>query len=114
MLRQSTGARRYRDKIILVKEIASTDEYGHLTVSEPVAVLDCFACVRRMSQSRTLMTFQLADVVGLEIEFRYTQKDYNALIWRGHMVHFAAPENVDGRNMITRIIGYYQIDNPLH
>ena len=30
----------------------------------------------------------------------------------GHAVHFAQPEDVDGRGRILRISGWYQTDNP--
>lgn len=112
MLRQPTGARRYNDRITLMRADAAVDDYGHPSVSEPVKVMDCYAHVRQMSATKTMMTFQQADVIGLEIEFRYTDRPFNVIEWRGYRVHFSAPENVENRNMALRVTGYYQIDNP--
>ena len=91
---------------------AAVDDYGHPSVSEPVKVMDCYAHVRQMSATKTMMTFQQADVIGLEIEFRYTDRPFNVIEWRGHRVHFSAPENVENRNMALRVTGYYQTDDP--
>lgn len=112
MLRQSTGARRYNDRITLMYSESVVDSYGHMSVKEPVKVLDCYAYVRQMSATKTMMTFQQADIVGLDIEFRYTREPFNMIVWRGHDVHFSAPEDVDNRGRIMRIQGYYQADNP--
>jgi hypothetical protein len=65
-----------------------------------------------MSASKTMMTFQQADAVGLEIELRNPHVPFNGLRYRGHEVHFAQPEDVDGRGRILRISGWYQTDNP--
>ena len=86
------------------------DEYGHKEMSKPVDVLEVFAYVRQMSANKTMITFQQADVVGLEIELRTPAVEFNGLRFRGHDVYFAQPEDVDGRGRILRIAGWYQVD----
>lgn len=111
MLRQTHGARRYNEKITLTQVEAVRDEYGHASFAEPVDVLEVYAYVRQMSASKTMMTFQQADVVGLDIEFRTPSVVFNAIRYRGHDVHFAQPEELD-RGRRLHIAGYYQIDDP--
>lgn len=111
-LRDTYGARRYNERISLTLAEVVTDEYGHQSLSEPVDVLDVYAYVRQMSANKTMMTFQQADAVGLEIELRTPHVIFNGLRYRGHEVHFAQPEDVDGRGRYIRISGWYQIDNP--
>ena len=96
MLRDSQGARRYNEPI----------------VAEPSDLVTVYASVRQMSATKTMMTFQQADAVGLDIEFRTPSVRFNGLKYRGHDVHFSQPEDVDGRGRIIRISGWYQIDNP--
>ncbi|MBO8467523.1 MAG: hypothetical protein IAB99_07145 [Bacteroidetes bacterium] len=112
MLRETKGARRYNDTVTLMRSDASVDEYGHMKLSDPVKVLVCHAYVRQMSLAKTMMTFQQANVVGLDIELRATKDKFNLIEWRGHMVHFPGIEDVDGRGMKIRIQGYYQADKP--
>lgn len=112
-LRQGKGARRFYEKITLTQAECVTDEFGHASLSAPVAVLEVYAYVRQMSANKTMMTFQQADVVGLDIEIRKPAVSFNGLIWRGHEVHFPQPEDVDGRGRIIRISGWYQSDNPV-
>jgi hypothetical protein len=112
MLRQAKGARRYNERITLTLAGAVRDDFGHASFAEPVDVLEVFAYVRQMSASKTMMTFQQADAVGLEIELRNPHVAFNGLRYRGHDVHFAQPEDVDGRGRILRISGWYQTDNP--
>ena len=112
MLRETHNARRYNEPVTLLLERSADDGYGHASVSEQVEVLECFACVRQMSSARTAMTFQLADVIGLEIELRNPGVVFNLIRWRGHMVHFAQPEDADMRGRILKIQGWYQIDEP--
>lgn len=111
-LRESYGARRYNERITLTRAETVRDEYGHASLSEPVKVMDVYAFVRQMSAAKTMMTFQQADAVGLEIEFRRPQAEFNGIRYRGHEVQFSHPEDVDGRGRIIRIAGWYQIDNP--
>jgi head-tail adaptor len=112
MLRQAKGARRYNERITLTLAGAVRDDFGHASFAEPVDVLEVFAYVRQMSASKTMMTFQQADAVGLEIELRNPHVAFNGIRYRGHDVHFAQPEDVDGRGRILRISGWYQTDNP--
>lgn len=111
-LRTPQGARRYNERITLTRAEVVTDEYGHASLSAPTDVRDVYAYVRQMSASKTMMTFQQADAVGLDIEFRNPRENFNGLRYRGHEVHFAQPEDVDGRGRILRISGWYQTDNP--
>lgn len=106
------GARRYNDRITLMRSDAVVDAFGHASVSSPQKVMECFAQVRQMSAAKTMMTFQQADVVGVEVEFRYTDKPFNLIVWRGHRIRFSLPENVGNRNVSLRVTGYYQIDEP--
>jgi hypothetical protein len=91
---------------------AIVDEYGHASFTEPRDLVTVYAHVRQMSATKTMMTFQQADAVGLDIEFRTPSVRFNGLKYRGHDVHFSHPEDVDGRGRIIRISGWYQIDNP--
>lgn len=112
MLRQAKGARRYNERIMLTQAEAVRDEYGHASFAEPVDVLEVYAEVRQMSASKSMMTFQQADAVGLDIELRNPHIEFNGLRYRGQDVHFAQPEDVDGRGRILKISGWYQTDNP--
>lgn len=97
---------------MLTRAEVMTDEYGHQSLSEPQDVLTAYAYVRQMSAQRTMMTFQQADAIGLDIELRKPDVAFNGLRYRGNEVHFSQPEDVDGRGRIIRISGWYQIDNP--
>lgn len=112
-LRESKGARRYNQRITLTWSQAVVDEYGHQSLSEPTDVLEVYAYVRQMSANKTMMTFQQANAVGLDIELRKPAVMFNGLRYLGNDVYFSQPEDVDGRGRIIRISGYYQIDNPL-
>jgi hypothetical protein len=79
-------------------------------MGRPVDVMEVFAEVRQMSATKTMLTFQQADVVGLEIEFRTPAAAFNGLRYKGHDVHFSHPLDMDGRGLITRISGWYQQD----
>lgn len=111
-LRDTYGARRYNERIMLTLANAAVDEYGHASLGEATDVLEVYAYVRQMSASKTMMTFQQADAVGLDIEFRNPHIAFNGLKYRGHDVYFSQPEDVGGRGRILRISGYYQTDNP--
>lgn len=113
MLRNPTQARRYTQPIELLYAAPSVDEYGHVSLGAPEPVLSAFAHVEQMSATKTMMTFQQADVVGVEIEMRWTDKAFNGIRWQGHDIVFSHPENVGERNRIIRIAGYYQIQNPI-
>ena len=114
MLGRGKGARRFNDVVTLTYAAPTLGGLGHAAMGETDAVQTIFADVQRMSATRTMMTFQQADVVGLEIEFRNPGDDvtYNGLRWHGHDVFFAAPERLDNRGRFIRIQGWYQDDNP--
>lgn len=113
-LRTPQGARLYNESVTLAKRSTTTDEFGHASLGEPVPVLKLYAAVRQMSAGTATNTFQQADIVGLTIEFRTptTACDYDCILWRGHVVEFPRPEDLDGRGRYTRISGWYQTDNP--
>jgi hypothetical protein len=85
------------------------DDYGHASYDEPMDMAEVYASVVRMSATKTMMTFQQADVVGLEIELREPNVAFNGLRYDGHDVHFSEPEPME-RGRILRIQGWYQID----
>lgn len=116
MLRNAKGARRYNDRVTLTWTEASEDEFGHAQFKEPVKVLEVWAEVRQMSATKTMLTFQQADVVGVDVEFRQPDPErykFNGILWRGHAIHFPTPEVLDNRWRIVRVSGWYQIDNPV-
>lgn len=112
MLRNPRGARRYNDVVTLTRTTAQKDEFGHASISTPVPVLDVYAEVRQMSATKTMLTFQQADVVGVDLEFRIPDVPFDGATWRGHEIHFPQPEVLDNRGRIVRVSGWYQIDNP--
>lgn len=112
MLRQSKGARRYNERITLTQAEVTRDAFGHPSFAAPVDVMDVYAYVRQMSASKTMATTAQMDAVGLEIELRNPNRAFNGIRYRGHEVHFAQPEDVDGRGRVLRIAGWYQVDDP--
>lgn len=112
MRRESQGARRFNDRILLTRTTSTKDAFGHLTVSAPKPVMEVYAQVRQMSATKTMLTFQQADVVGVDLEFRKPCVCFNGIIWRGHEIHFPRPEDVDDRGRYVRVSGWYQIDDP--
>lgn len=112
-LRNSKSARRYNDRITLTRAVAVVDAYGHASIGEPQPVLEVYAEVRQMSATKTMLTFQQADVVGLDIEFRMPDVEFDGITWRGHRVEFPTPEDIDNRGRIVRVSGWYQKDNPI-
>lgn len=66
------------------------DEYGHANLAEPKVVLEAFASVEQMSATKTMMTFQQANVVGLDIEMRWTDVKFNGIRWQGHDIVVSA------------------------
>ena len=109
MMREAKGARRYNTLITLTYAERVVDDYGHASYRDAVDIADVYASVERMSASKTLMTFQQADVVGLEIELREPNVAFNGLRYDGHDVHFSEPEPIE-RGRILRISGWYQVD----
>lgn len=112
MLREPKGARRLNDLVTLTLASVAEDDYGHPSLGEPADVLTVRAYVRQMSATKTMLTFQQADVVGLELEFRAVSVEYNGITWRGHRLHFSQPEDVDDRGRFVRLTAWYQVDNP--
>lgn len=114
-LRNPRGARRYNDRVTLTKSPATRDAFGHADVAAAVPVLDVYAEVRQMSATKSILTFQQADVVGVDLEFRLPQDgtEFDGAIWRGREIFFPHPEDVDNRGRIVRISGWYQKDNPV-
>ena len=112
-LRDAKGARRYNDRVTLVRYPAYEDQFGHVRFGSPVTVMDVPAEVRQMSATKTMLTFQQADVVGVDIEFRVPAASFNGAIWRGHEIHFPTPEVLDDRGRVVRLSGWYQIDAPV-
>ena len=108
-MRSGQGARRYNTLITLTYAERVVDEYGHASYDEPVDMASVYASVERMSASKTLMTFQQADVIGLEIELREPGIVFNGLRYDGHDVHFSEPQALE-RGRILRISGWYQVD----
>ncbi len=112
MRRNPQTARRFNDRVLLTKTVATVDSMSHASIGEPVAVLEVYAQVRQMSATKTMLTFQQADVVGVDIEMRKPDVAFDGITWRGHEIHFPTPEDVDNRGRYLRISGWYQVDNP--
>lgn len=113
MLRQAKGARRFNDLVTLTRTPVVYDEFHRASFGSPEDVLEVWAEVRQMSATKTMLTFQLADVVGVDIELRDPGVPFNGCRWRGHQIFFATPESVDNRGRYLRISGWYQTDNPV-
>ena len=111
-MRNPRGARRYNDLLQLTRSTATEDAFGHAAVSAPVVVLSVYGQVRQMSSTKTMLTFQQADVVGVDIEIRKPAVAFDGILWRGHEIHFPTVEDVDNRGRVLRISGWYQVDNP--
>lgn len=111
-IRTTYNARRYNEPVLLTYSEAVVDDYGHASLGEPKEVCRAYAYVRQMSASKTMMTFQQADVVGLDIELRNPCVRFNGLYYRGHHVQFPQPNDIDGLGRVLQISGYYQVDNP--
>lgn len=109
MMRSGNGARRYNTLITLTYAERVVDDYGHASYRDAVDMASVYASVERMSASKTLMTFQQADVIGLEIELRDPNVAFNGVRYDGHEVHFAEPQALE-RGRILRITGWYQVD----
>ena len=62
-----------------------------------------------MSATKTMMTFQQADVIGLEIELREPNVVFNGLRYKGHQVNLNVPSSIE-RGRILRLSGWYQVD----
>lgn len=108
-LRNAQGARRYNTSIALTYSEPTVDDFGHKGYGDAVQVAEVYASVVRMSASKTLMTFQQANVIGLDIELRSPGVEFNGIMYQGHDVHFVEPDRVE-RGKLLRISGWYQED----
>ena len=106
MRRDPQNARRFNDRITLTRSSATEDGFGHADVSAPAPVLEVYARVRQMSATKTMLTFQQADVVGVDLEFRKPAGVFDGIIWRGHEIPFPTPEDVGDRGRILRVSGW--------
>lgn len=111
-LRETYGARRYNERVMLTQTAAMRDDFGQPAFAEPVEVREVYACVRQLSAAKTMSLGMQVDMVGLDIELRNPGVEFNGLRYRGHDVHFATREDIDGRGRTIRISGYYQEDRP--
>jgi len=102
----------YRDKIILTYAPVSVSNLGAAVKGTVQNSYACWASVRRMSATKAMMTFQAADIVGVDVEFRNPQVGWNGMLWNGHALNYAAPDYVDNRSRIVKVQAYYQIDDP--
>lgn len=108
-VRESQGAWRFNTHIVLTYSESVVDDFGHKSFTDPVEVMSVYASVVRMSAVKTMMTFQQADVVGLDIELRSPGVEFNGIRYEGHDVHFSEPMPQD-RGRLLRISGWYQED----
>lgn len=108
-MRQAQGARRYNTLVTLTYSEKVTDEFGHASYDDPIDIADVYASVEQMSATKTMMTFQQADVIGLEIELREPNVVFNGLRYKGHQVNLNVPSKIE-RGRILRISGWYQVD----
>lgn len=107
------GARRFSERIVLTRAEVVVDDFGHRSVGDPVDVLTVYADVRQMSAVKSIMTFQQADVVGVDIEFRNPGLEFNGIRWGEREIVFSEPMYLGRLDRNVRVTGYYQVDNPL-
>ena len=108
-MRQAQGARRYNTLVTLTYSEKVTDEFGHASYADPIDIADVYVSVEQMSATKTMMTFQQADVIGLEIELREPNVVFNGLRYNGHQVNLNVPSSIE-RGRILRLSGWYQVD----
>lgn len=108
-MRQAQGARRYNTLVTLTYSEKVTDEFGHASYDDPIDIADVYVSVEQMSATKTMMTFQQADVIGLEIELREPNVVFNGLRYNGHQVNLNVPSSIE-RGRILRLSGWYQVD----
>lgn len=108
-MRQAQGARRYNTLVTLTYSEKVTDEFGHASYGDPIDIADVYVSVEQMSATKTMMTFQQADVIGLEIELREPNVVFNGLRYNGHQVNLNVPSSIE-RGRILRLSGWYQVD----
>lgn len=100
----------YHDRITLTYAAVTTSALGAPILGTPSVVAEVWANVRRMSAYKAMMTFQQADVIGLEIEMRQHGLNYNGMRWEGHTLAYGNPDTTDPR--VIKVNAYYQIDDP--
>lgn len=108
-MREARGARRYNTLVTLTYSENVTDEFGHASYDDPIDIADVYVSVEQMSATKTMMTFQQADVIGLEIELREPNVVFNGLRYKGHQVNLNVPSSIE-RGRILRLSGWYQVD----
>lgn len=108
-MRQAQGARRYNTLVTLTYSEKVTDDFGHASYDDPIDIADVYVSVEQMSATKTMMTFQQADVIGLEIELREPNVVFNGLRYNGHQVNLNVPSSIE-RGRILRLSGWYQVD----
>jgi hypothetical protein len=108
-MREARGARRYNTLVTLTYAEKVTDEFGHASYDDPIDIADVYVSVEQMSATKTMMTFQQADVIGLEIELREPNVVFNGLRYKGHQVNLNVPSSIE-RGRILRLSGWYQVD----
>ena len=108
-MRQAQGARRYNTLVTLTYSEKVTDDFGHASYDDPIDIADVYASVEQMSATKTMMTFQQADVIGLEIELREPNVVFNGLRYKSHQVNLNVPSSIE-RGRILRLSGWYQVD----
>ena len=108
-MRQAQGARRYNTLVTLTYSEKVTDEFGHASYGDPIDIADVYVSAEQMSATKTMMTFQQADVIGLEIELREPNVVFNGLRYNGHQVNLNVPSSIE-RGRILRLSGWYQVD----
>ena len=108
-MREARGARRYNTLVTLTYAEKVTEEFGHASYDDPIDIADVYVSVEQMSATKTMMTFQQADVIGLEIELREPNVVFNGLRYNGHQVNLNVPSSIE-RGRILRLSGWYQVD----
>lgn len=108
----------FTDSVTLEYARTTNDEFGHKNVSNYTNVVTLDARVEQMSASKSMMVYQQADIVGVDIWFLNPEQEFNTMTWRDaqgtqHRIHFSQPEFADRWGKVLHITGYYQIDNPL-
>ena len=103
-------SRQLTSQIMLTRRSTVEDAFGHQHLSDPVHALEAYADVKQMSDSKTLLTYQLADVVGVEMWIRATDDSFDGCRWRGHVITVSSVEDVDNRGRWMHITGYYSKD----
>lgn len=101
---------QYHDRLTLTYAPVRTSDLGAAVVGAETSRSEVWASVRRMSATKAMMTFQQADIVGLDIEMRQHGILFNGIEWQGRKLNYAAPDTTDPRRI--KIQAYYQADDP--